>query len=216
MIAQRLHFLNAAKIMLILFLFFALPLTSFSAVATPILKIYNGTLLKKNTSYRLLTSNSAGQLTGDFSLAFQSSVTETIIKRLNTDDFISIQATRDLPSNKNKLNISGINFVGLHSLIGNWVGDDEVCYVFQNFTTLILHNKNKSGVCIAPLNNSDPKLARKMSYFVNPDEDGWLLQISDKSTQYIAELTIKNAKTIQLNLFDEQTGVILSKITLRR
>jgi hypothetical protein len=111
--------------------------------------------------------------------------------------------------------VTSINYIGLISLLGTWLGDDNVCYYFRSFTSFLIFNPDTNGACtLSP--GIDGKKGRRMSYFITPDDVDWFLLISDKSTQYAAELIIKNSKTIQLNLFDEQTGDILSKVILRR
>ena len=146
-------------------------------------------------------------------LLFQDPNTELLLHGLAQGDFLSVQAQKN---NTNELTVSGINYVGLVSLLGTWLGDDNVCYYFKSFTTFYIFNSDAQGACNLPKNSSGVKNYRKMSYFITPDDMGWFLLISDKSTQYAAELMIKNSKTIQINLFDEQTGDILSKVILRR
>ncbi len=146
-------------------------------------------------------------------LLFHDPNAELLLHRLNHGDFISIQAEKVSPT---ELEVSGINYIGLASLLGTWLGDDNVCYFFKSFTTFYIFSPDTQGACVFSKNSTGIKNLRKMSYFITPDDMGWYMLISDKSTQYAAELMIKNSKTIQINLFNEQTGDILSKVILRR
>lgn len=204
------------QILCLVALIFAVPVFSFSMnKSQPTTTInYSGILSKKNQTYTLQTSASNG-IIQNYTLRFNDSIIEKIIHRLSAGDFISA-ISNSLPTADKTLNITGLNYIGLNLLIGTWLGDDDACYSFQNFTSLSIFNKNSKGFCLQPAQLSQSTDARKLSYFVNPDDQGWLLLISDKSAQYVAELNIKNTKTIQLNLFDKQTGTILSQITLRR
>jgi hypothetical protein len=193
---------------------FSFPLFMFSLMTPQGAKLYNGKLIKKNSAYFLQTSGSAGST--KYSLKFSSEVIEKVIDRLVTDDFIATQAKDTSTETEKSLTISSINYVGLNILLGTWVGDDKVCYNFKNFTTLYIFNKNSSGECIQPAATTDTSTLRKLNYFVNPDDSVWTLLISNSQIQYAAELLINNSKSLQLNLFDEQTGAILRKTNLRR
>ncbi len=195
---------------------FCFPILMFSFTPLQNQKVFSGKLIKKNSVYGLQVTPPAGVPT-KYSLKYSSAVIETVIKRLDTDDFISVQGDESTTSNTEKtLTISSINYVGLNVLIGTWQGDDKVCYNFKNFTTLYIFNRTSSGACAMPLNTKDSLVIRKMNYFVNPDDLVWTLLISNIKTQYAAELFINNTKTVQLNLFDEQTGAIFRKTILRR
>lgn len=201
----------------------------FSSTSVSETQLYGGILRQKNQTYYLQVSDSLSKTTIEYSLAFNDPISEKITTRLTTGDFVSIQASEVSSPQKNKtLNVISINYIGLNLLLGTWHDDDGVCYEFQNFTTLLIYNLNSTkdssinsakgsarGACDTGL-NSNSSTVRKMNYFVNPDDNDWFLLISDKSAQYVAELINKNDKTIQLNLFDEQTGAILSKVILRR
>jgi hypothetical protein len=200
-----------------LYLLFSLPGFGFSATSKSSKEIassiYSGILTKKNKSYSLQLSNS----TEKYALAFNDTISQEIIQRLTTGDFVSIQALNMTKNILNKtLNIVSINYIGLNVLLGSWLGDDNVCYCFKNFTSFIIFNPTQTGACVLPNEPLNPKQSRKMSYFVNPDIQDWFLLISDKKVQYAAELLIKTPKTIQFNLFDQETGAIVSKVILRR
>jgi hypothetical protein len=174
-------------------------------------KMFSGLLSKKNQiSYLSLGSDSE-----KFALKFNDSITQLIIDRLVTGDYLSVQAdTSDIENMS--LKIISINFIGLKALLGSWIGDDNVCYEFTSFTSFIIYNTNSKGVCVLPATNAGPSVSRKMSFVVLPDDQNWFLLISNKTTQYAAELLLKNSKTVQLNLFDEENGDIISKVVLRR
>ncbi len=196
-----------------MFFFFPIFLFSFSPLQSQ--KVFSGKLVKKNSAYCLQTFP-ATSASIKYSLKYSSAVIETVINRLGTDDFISVQAEDTSTASEKSLTISSINYVGLSVLIGTWIGDDKVCYNFKNFTTLSIFNQNASGACVTPVNTTDPLIIRKMNYFVNPDDLVWTLLISNLKTRYAAELLINNQKSVQLNLFSEETGAILRKTILRR
>jgi len=178
-------------------------------------KIYNGILRKKNQDIHLQVTDNNQTLTTSYILNLKDSSSKKIIDRLSTGDFISVQAQNTKDSSQS-LTVLSINYVGLNILLGLWLGNDNLCYHFQNFTNLMTYPKNLGESCSKSAMNPNLSKLKKMNYFVNPDDQAWLLLISDKSSQYAAELFIKNEKTIQLNLFDEQTGAILSHSILRR
>lgn len=170
--------------------------------------LYEGTLIISEAGLFLQQLESSVLV----ELSFQDPNSAIVLHRLSQGDFISIQAIKLNPT---QAVVTSINYIGLISLLGTWLGDDNVCYYFKNFTSFLIFNPDTNGACtLSP--GIDGKKGRRMSYFITPDDMDWFLLISDKSTQYAAELIIKNSKTIQLNLFDEQTGDILSKVILRR
>ena len=146
-------------------------------------------------------------------LIFQDPNNALVLHRLSQGDFVSLQTIKITPT---QVAVTSINYIGLITLLGTWLGDDNVCYFFKSFTSFLIFNPDTNGACTFPPNLDGKKVGRRMSYFITPDDEDWFLLISDKSTQYAAELLIKNSKTIQINLFDEQTGDILSKVILRR
>lgn len=174
-------------------------------------RLYSGQLIKNGSSFSLQLANS----TQIYNLSFSDSTSEKIINRLTSGDYISIQADTTAMS-ENILKIMNINFVGLNSLLGLWLGDDNACYYFKGFTSFIVFNVNSNGQCTIPDETTDPTKLHKASYFINPDEYDWFLVISDHKVQFAAELFIISSHTVQINLFDHQDGSILSKVILRR
>lgn len=171
--------------------------------------LFEGTLKISSDGYFLQQLENAKP----FKLTFTDPSSELILGRLIDGDFISVQGTKASPQD---LSVVGINYIGLSSLLGTWLGDDNVCYHFKSFTSFLIFNSNQNGRCVVPKETADPKSFRKMSYLIAPDDSGWYVLISDKSTQYAAELILKNSRTVQLNLFDQESGDILSKVILRR
>lgn len=170
--------------------------------------LYEGTLIISEAGLFLQQLESSVLI----ELTFQDPNSALVLHHLSQGDFVSLQAIKATPL---QVVVTSINYIGLISLLGTWLGDDNVCYYFRSFTSFLIFNPDTNGACtLSP--GIDGKKGRRMSYFITPDDVDWFLLISDKSTQYAAELIIKNSKTIQLNLFDEQTGDILSKVILRR
>ena len=149
----------------------------------------------------------------EFELGYLTNVIAKQVNRLSKGDFISFHGTYD--STRSKLIVETVNYVSLSTLLGIWLGDDNSCYYFESFTKLSVYSANNNGLCDMPMIVAKTKI-RKLNYFINPDVAVWYMVISDNQTNYAGELLIKNDRTRQINLFDEVTGDILSKITLRR
>jgi hypothetical protein len=205
----------SSQILTLLISFLFIPNVGLSATMRQTQKIFSGILTKKRTAFTLKIAALPGKQPKNFILNFTTPTVEKIMQRMGTGDFVSLQISGKSLDGR-RLRVSDINYIGLNILLGPWLGDDDVCYDFRSFTSLILSHKNTYGECTTPPHQDSQALSRKLSYFVNPDDNGWILLISDTSAQYIAELNIRNSTTIQLSLFDKQTGSILSKVILRR
>lgn len=141
--------------------------------------------------------------------------TKEQLARLKTNDFISVQAEPGLTDGT--LLIYSINFVGLADLLGLWKSDEDNCYFFDSFSTLKVYASSSRGTCAMPYSKNVRSRMRSFNYFINPGATNWYLIISDQFTNMAAELIILNPeKTIQLRLFDDITGEVLSLMTLRR
>ena len=132
-----------------------------------------------------------------------------ILKKLKKDDYISFDGARS--ATVTSIRVDSVNFVGLHDLIAAWRGDDQYCYNFVNFTSFSIYPKENSQCQI------NPKSSRKYSYTVNPTDDGnWVILLSDEEANYVADLTLKTSRSIQIQLYDSNTGYILKLIKLKK
>ena len=175
---------------------------------------YSGIITLKNTEYILQIKKSEKK----YKLAFANLQIERVVKRLNTGDFVSIQTDGIITNESTEptLKIISLNYIGLNVLLGTWIGSEGVCYHFKNFTTFYIFNPNSKNQCPLPNFDTPSNAFREMNYFVNPDDLQWILLISDKKSQYAAELFINSTINLQLNLFDQATGNTISKVILRR
>lgn len=132
------------------------------------------------------------------------------LSKLKNADFISLEGR--LSEDGNSILVGSINFVGLKDLVGNWSGDDEYCYRFQNYFTLKIYNKaNKDNCDFTPVN-----LAREFSYIVNPSAPNWSVLLSDTEDSYLMDLTLNSKNSAELSLYDSRTGDILRTIKIKR
>lgn len=174
--------------------------------------IYSGLIQKDSSGKIYLTDKSR---TTPYEIESLYTSTKEQLDRLKTNDFISIQA--DVGLTENTLLIYSINFVGLSDLLGLWKSDEENCYFFDSFNTLKVYAASTNSKCEMPYLKSVKKRIRSFSYFINPGVTNWYMVISDNRTSLAAELVMLIPQTsIQLRLFDDMTGDVLSILTLRR
>lgn len=145
-----------------------------------------------------------------FILAPLSREIKTQISKLKTGDFLSFEGYID--EKNSTFYVVSVNFVGLKDLLGNWVGDDEYCYKFKNFSTLGIYNKTENQKCDFSVNF----LVREFSYFINSSELDWSVLLSDDEGSYLMDLTLNSKDSAELSLYDSQSGDILRKIRIKR
>jgi hypothetical protein len=142
-----------------------------------------------------------------------NSVIEAQMRRLSAGDFVSFEATS--VKNIDVLTISAINYISLGLLLGVWLGDEGSCFHFSSFTEVAIYDSINSSHCANP--KQTPKSKKQvLDFFIAPEPQGWYMLMSTYYANFAAELIIKNRKTIQMNLFDDETGKVFSIITLRR
>ena len=144
-----------------------------------------------------------------FDLLFEDHNVEALLHKLTAKDYISFQGARS--SAVNAIRVDSINFVGLHDLLSVWQGDDRYCYSFLNFTEFVIYPTKKS-VCGKP-----PKSGKKYAYTINPTEfNSWVILLSSDQANYVADLVVKSPTSIEISLYDSNTGYILKVIKLRK
>ena len=167
--------------------------------------IYSGVITKStDKSFRIKES----RIGKTFELIFVSPHIAKMAANLKVNDFISFDGSRS--STTNTIRVNSINYVGLKDLIARWKGDDNYCYDFSSFTELLIYPSVKS-ICQEP-----GFLFRKYAYTVNPSEPDWMILLSDNQANYIADLVLKNGKSVEMSLYDSNTGDILKFIKLRK
>ena len=167
--------------------------------------IYSGVIVENTSkSFRIKES----RIGKTFDLAFTTPTDEKMAVNLKVNDFISFDGARN--STTNTIRVNSINYVGLKDLIAKWKGDDNYCYDFSSFTELLVYPSVKSTCQEAGT------LLRKYAYTLNPSEPDWMILLSDDQANYVADLVLKNGKSVEMSLYDSDTGDILKYIKLRK
>lgn len=135
---------------------------------------------------------------------------KTQLSKLKSGDFLSVEGSID--EKQSVLYVSSVNYVGLKDLVGNWTGEDEYCYQFNDFYVLSIYNKTDKNKCDFSVN----LLAGEFSYYINPAYPDWSVLLSDNENSYLMDLTLDSKTSAQLSLYDSQSGDILRQIRLRR
>lgn len=174
--------------------------------------VYSG-LIQKDPAGKVYLSDKSRTTPYEVDSLYLS--TKEQLNRLKTNDFVSVQA--EIGLTENTLLIYSINFIGLSDLIGLWKSDEDNCYYFESFNTLKVYSVSTKGTCEMPYLKRVKKRMVSFSYFINPGIKNWYLVISNNFTNMAAELIVINPQnSIQLRLFDDASGDILSIMTLRR
>ncbi len=167
---------------------------------------YSGVFIVSEDKKLRLKEESSGK---SYELESDSAEVRKILKKLKKEDYISFDGARS--ATVTSIRVDSVNFVGLHDLLAAWKGDDHYCYNFNSFTEFSIYPKENSQC------RTMPKTARKYSYTVNPTEEGnWVILLSDDKANYAADLTVKTSSSIQIQLYDSNTGYILKVIKLKK
>lgn len=172
-------------------------------------KSFSGEIVLKSKTKYLVNTKSliASQLhASDEIIASQ-------IERLSTKDYLSLQGSLQIEQGRSSILVESIDFVGLGALLGIWKGSDNICYHFKSYTSLELFAPDFNQKCTISGSKIKP---RKLSYFINPTNSVWIMLITDETKNFAGELKIKSKSRVQIDLFDNDSDNILSKITLRR
>lgn len=132
------------------------------------------------------------------------------LAKLKPGDYVSLEGFTS--PDKTILYVGSVNYVGLKDLLGNWIGDDEYCYKFNDFSILSIYTKNDKKRCDFSINS----LAREFSYFINPAHFGWSVLLSDNDDSYLMDLNLFTRSAAELSLYDSRSGDILRKVYIRR
>lgn len=143
-------------------------------------------------------------------LTSTSSSVQSQLGKLKSGDFLSLEGFYN--DDNKTIFIGSINYVGLKDLLGNWIGDDQYCYRFQDYSVLSIYNKNEKNRC----EFTATYMARGFSYFINPSNADWSVLLSDDDDSYLMDLTLNSKNSADLSLYDSQSGDILRQIKIRR
>lgn len=168
--------------------------------------VYSGILTQDKDFHLRLKEETTGKT---YELTYADSNAANILKKLKKNDFISFTGARN--SNISSIRVDSVNYVGLGDLLDIWKGDDHYCYAFTSFKEFAVYPAEKSN-CV-----KYPTYSSKYAYTINPTEQSnWVILLSGSRSNYLADLTVKTAKSIEISLYDSNTGYILKLIKLRK
>lgn len=162
---------------------------------------YEGDLKKVSNSLYLIdpTSGEKYLLTGTTTL-------QSHFKMLKSGDFISLDGTRSV--SKGTINVKSINYVGLKKLLGVWSAEDTFCYNFISFNNLVV-TRQINGKCTK-------NYPSEYTYLINPQSEIWTVLISGENNSYVGDLHLPDSDTLEIDLYDSETGAILRQLSLRK
>lgn len=165
---------------------------------------FEGTISKTKTSVAFLNKSDNKR----YDLTSGTPLIATYIAKLSDGDFVSVDGSRDVV--ESRLTINSINYVGLKSLIGTWYGDNDFCYNFMNNTDFNV--SRRSGRRCMPTSDFT------YTYLLNPDSrnQGWVMLVSGEYRSFVGDLKIVSASTARLQLYDSETGEVMSSLNLTR
>lgn len=131
----------------------------------------------------------------------------TYVGKLSDGDFISIEGTKN--ASQTIMTVQSFNYIGLFALLGNWVSDDFYCYNFSSFTEFSLTPKSLGKKCLTTLSPN-------FTYIISPSTTSWVMLISGERYNYVGDLKFKSPRELEIQLYDSETGDILSSLRLRK
>lgn len=142
-----------------------------------------------------------------FILSGTTPIVATYLNKLDTGDFVSLEANRN--GGSETLMVKAINYVGLEQMIGTWITEDTGdCYIFSSYTEFSIARRIGS-TCV----NIDEDV---YSYFVNPSSKKWILLISGQNDSYVGDIQISALNRMEIKLYDSDNGSILRLLSLRK
>ncbi len=167
--------------------------------------LYSGVITKGSPyGYRIKES----RIDKTYSLTFANQTVENMFGKLKINDFVTFEGARS--SATNTIRVESVNYVGLTDLIGVWQGDDNYCYNFNSFTELWIYFRTGPGC------GHQTFESRIYAYTVNPSDPDWIILLSDNQSSYIADLVVEDEKSINISLYDSNSGNILRHIKLKK
>lgn len=136
-----------------------------------------------------------------------------LMARLNAGDYLAFQGQK--LTMENTLKLLSIDYVGLKTLLGTWTGNDGLCYHFSRFTQITVYEQNFSHTCLVPT-ALDLVFPSSFKYFITPNESNWDVLVGNKDVYYTAEFQFIGPNNISAQIFDTETGEIVSELNLWR
>lgn len=173
------------------------------ASATTFALTYDGTVAKTKNQISFLdeANKKSYVLTG------LTPLLTSYINKLSTGDFISIEGTKN--TELGTMIVRSFNYIGLAALLGNWIGDDSYCYNFSSFTEFSITPKSIGKKCATGLTPN-------FTYIISPGSTSWVMLISGERYSYVGDLKFKSPRELEIQLYDSETGDILSYLRLRK
>lgn len=175
--------------------------TVFTSLSTLAIS-YEGSIVRTATNIKLIDSTSHVS----FKLRANNDVINQHINKLKTGDYLSVDGNK--VNVDNSIDVKSINYVGLKLLLGVWFSDDDNCYIFNSHTSFSI-SKMVNGTCLTPR-------SMHYTYLLNPGFNTWVMLISGQYSSYLGEVSIKNSKSAQIQLYDSETGDILKSLNLKK
>ncbi|MEK6627142.1 MAG: hypothetical protein AABY53_00815 [Bdellovibrionota bacterium] len=164
---------------------------------------FSGIISKKKSQIVLIDDNNDEA----YILVSNALVISNNLSKLSSGDYVSLDAA--VSAKKYSLTVKAINYIGLKSLLGTWVGDDSYCYNFISFTEFVVSNLVGEKICASPTTSA-------LTYTINPGSKTWTMLISNEVTSYVGDLKLKSPVSAQIELFNSETGVALKALNLKR
>jgi hypothetical protein len=146
-------------------------------------------------------------------LQISSEPDRKLFRRLKSGDYLAFQGQR--VARENTLKLLSLDYIGLKSVLGIWIGDDGLCYNFSRFTQLTVFAQSFNGGCVAPA-SLDISLPKTFKYFITPNENNWDILVGDQDVYFTAEFQLISPNNIAAQIFDTETGKIVSELILWR
>ncbi len=177
-------------------------------------RTYTGYIERNNTTFYIVKNGLK------LEMQFVDANVHKVLKNLTTKDYISVDAIL-LPAEENAkktikaILVSSINYVGLNEMIGFWKDKTGLCYFFIGFTTIKVFIPGPQLKCHP---SSIPEIHRSnltsYNYFINPDDDVWMMLISNEKSQYLAELSTISSTKKKLLMYNAEDGKELPTVIL--
>jgi hypothetical protein len=162
-------------------------------------------LISKTKSKILFVDNLKKQ---SYTLIGSTAIISTYLEKLSDGDFISFEGA--INTAQTILTVNSVNYVGLSALLGSWVDGKSYCYNFSSFTEFSVTQKVIGRKCTAGLTPN-------YTYIISPTSGSWVILISgERGGGYVGDLKFISPREIEIQLYDSETGDILSYLQLRK
>lgn len=177
-------------------------------------RTYTGYIERSNNTFYVIKNDLK------LELQFADASMHKVLQNLTNRDYISVDANL-LPAEENAkkaikvILVSSINYVGLYEMIGFWKDKNGLCYYFIGFTNIKVFIPGPQLKChprsIPEINRSN---LTSYNYFINPDDDSWMMLISNEKSQYLAELSTISSTKKKLVMYNAEDGKELPTVIL--